>query len=74
MFGFKAPSPLLGLTSFDIVTGIAINSAQCIFLGLVKQLVGLWFDSKHSGQSWNCGTNAANVDQRLTRIKPPNVI
>ena len=74
MFGLKAPSLLLGLPSFDIVTGIAINSTHCIFLGVVKQLVGLWFDSKHSGQSWYCGTNAANADQCLTRIKPPNVI
>ena len=74
VFGFKAPSPLLGLPSFDIVTGIGIDSMHCIFLGVVKQLVGLWFDSKHSGLSWYCGTNVAKVDQPLTRIKPPNVI
>lgn len=74
VFGFKAPSPLLRLPSFDIVSGIGIDAMHCIFLGVVKQLVGLWFDSKHSGQSWYCGTNVAKVDQRLTRIKPPNVI
>ena len=67
MFGFKAPSPLLRLPSFDIVNGIGIDAMHCIFLGVVKQLVGLWFDSKHSGQTWYCGRNVAKVDQRLTR-------
>ena len=47
--GFKVPSPLLKLPSSDIVNGIAIDAMHCVFLGVVKQLVGLWFNSKHSG-------------------------
>ena len=47
--GFKVPSPLLKLPSSDIVNGIAIDAKHCVFLGVVKQLVGLWFNSKHSG-------------------------
>ena len=69
--GFKAPSPLLKLPSSDIVNGIGIDAMHCVFLGVVKQLVGLWFNSKHSGQRWYCGNS---VDKRLLEIKPASVI
>lgn len=72
--GFKAPSPLLKLPSFDIVNGIGIDAMHCVFLGVVKQLVGLWFNSKHSGQRWYCGNSVERVDKRLLEIKPPSVI
>ncbi|XP_074629306.1 uncharacterized protein LOC141886900 [Acropora palmata] len=72
--GFKAPSPLLKLQSFDIVNGIAIDAMHCVFLGVVKQLVGLWFNSKHSGEKWYCGSSVEKVDKRLLEIKPPSVI
>lgn len=72
--GFKAPSPLLKLPSFDIVSGIAIDAMHCVFLGVVKQLVGLWFNPKHSGQRWYCGNSVERVDKRLLEIKPPSVI
>ena len=47
---------------------------HCVFLGVVKQLVVLWFNSKHSGQRWYCGSNVEKVDKRLLEIKPPSVI
>lgn len=72
--GIKAPSPLLKLPSFDIVSGIAIDAMHCVYLGVVKQLVGLWFTSKHSGQRWYCGNKVERVDKRLLEIKPPSVI
>lgn len=72
--GFKAPSPLLKLPSFDIVNGIGIDAMHCVFLGVVKQLVGLWFNSKYSGQRWYCGNSVERVDKRLLEIKPPSVI
>lgn len=43
-------------------------------LGVVKQLVGLWFNSKHSDQRWYCGSQVEMVDKRLLEIKPPTVI
>ena len=46
---------LIGLTTnlptFKIVSSVAIGAMQCVFLGVVKQLVGLWFNSKHNGKS-----------------------
>ena len=70
----KAPSPLLKLPSFDIVRGIAIETMHCVYLGVVKQLVGLWFNSKHSGQKWYCGDKVERVDKRVLEIKPHSVI
>ena len=67
-------SPLLQLPSFDIVNGIGIDSMHCVFLGVVKQLVGLWFNSKHSGQRWYCGNSVEKVDMCLLEITPPSVI
>lgn len=72
--GFKAPSPLLQLPSFDVVNGIAIDTMHCVFLGVVKQLLGLWFNTKHSTQRWYCGNSVEKVDKRLLEIKPPSVI
>lgn len=72
--GIKAPSPLLQLPNFDVVSGIAIDVMHCVYLGVVKQLIGLWFNSKHSGQRWYCGNRVAVVDKRLLEIKPPSVI
>lgn len=65
---------MLQLPSFDTVNGIGIDSMHCVFLGVVKQLVGLWFNSKHSGQRWYCGNSVEKVDMHLLEIKPPSVI
>lgn len=70
--GHKAPSALLELSNFDIVNGIGIDSMHCIFLGVVKQLIGLWFNSKHCGEKWYCGNKVEEVDSRLLQIKPPS--
>jgi hypothetical protein len=72
--GFKAPSPLLQLPNFDVVNGISIDSMHCIYLGVVKQLIGLWFNSKHSGEKWYCGKSVDKVDKRLLEIKPPGIV
>lgn len=47
---------------------------HCVFLGVVKQLLGLWFNTKHSTQRWYCGNSVEKVDKRLLEIKPPSVI
>ena len=65
---------LLQLPSFDIVSGIGIDTMHCVYLGVVKQLVGLWFNSKHNGQRWYCGNHIERVDKHLLEIKPPSVV
>ena len=72
--GFKAPSPLLQLSSFDLPKGIAIDYMHGICLGVVKTMVDLWFDSTNSTHSWYCGNRLHEVDKRLLQIKPPNII
>jgi hypothetical protein len=62
--GFKAPSPLLLLPNFDVVNGISIDSMHCIYLGVVKQLIGLWY----------CGNSVNRVNKRLLEIKPPGIV
>ena len=67
-------SHLLHLPTFDIVSGIGIDTMHCVYLGVVKQLVSLWFSAKHSAQRWYCGNHVEKVDKRLMEIKPPCVI
>lgn len=47
---------------------------HCVYLGVVKQLVGIWFNWKHSGQKWYCGDRVEKVDKCLLEIKPPSMI
>ena len=70
----KAPSPLLQLPSFDTVNGVGIDTMHGVYLGVVKQLVGLWFNPKDSGQRQYCGNSVEKVYKRLLEIKPPSVM
>ncbi|KAK3728888.1 hypothetical protein QZH41_013899 [Actinostola sp. cb2023] len=72
--GFKSPGPLFYLPSLTIANGIAIDYMHCVCLGVVKYLVGLWFNPNNSGQLWYCGGMIPEVDKRLLQIKPPRFI
>ena len=71
--GFKAPSPLFEVPNFSIQLGVSIDYMHGVCLGVVKTLVGLWFDS-NSSKKWYCGQLVHQVDSRLLLIKPPSAI
>ena len=45
-----------------------------ILLGVCKELLKLWLDSKCSGEDWYCGSLIGLIDERLLSIKLPNSI
>jgi len=77
VFGVKSVSPLVLLnpsTGFDIVNSFPIDYMHCVLLGVTKQFLDLWFNSKYHDSPWYIGTSHKLVDQRLLTIKPPSDI
>lgn len=72
--GFRSLGPLFGLPGFSIPLGVSIDYMHGVCLGVVKTLVGLWFDSSNSSKKWYCGHLVHQVDSRLLSIKPPSAI
>ena len=62
------------LSNFDVVDGVAVDYMHGILLGVCKQLLKLWLDSKFSSEDWYCGSLIGLIDERLLSIKPPNSI
>lgn len=62
------------LPSFDMVRGTVTDFMHSVCLGVVRQMVDLWVDSKHHGESYYFGQKVNLVDQRLQLISPPSEI
>ena len=60
------------LSTFDIIRGIVFDSMHCIDLGVMKQLISLWFDSKYSAKPWYLGSFITQINQKLSNIIPPS--
>ena len=50
--GVKGPSLVSKLVP-DIIRCTAVDIMHGVFRGVCKLLIGLWFDSKHSGRPWS---------------------
>ena len=61
------------LSTFDIIRGIVFDSMHCVDLGVMKQLISLWFDSKYSAKPWYLGSFiSSQINQKLSNIIPPS--
>lgn len=45
---------------------------HCVLLGVCRQLLKLWFNSKNSKELWYIGNKIEELDSRLLNIQPPN--
>ena len=73
--GVKGPCWLTYLRgSFDLVKGNSIYYMHGVCLGIMKQLLTLWFAVTHSSEGFSHASSVTIVDQRLDSIKPPNNI
>ena len=71
VMGVQTLSPLFNLQKFDMVKSFVPDYMHCVLLGIVRQFLSMWFDSKYHEQSWYIGTKSNIIDQRLLSIKPP---
>ena len=72
--GVKGPCWLTYLRgSFDLVKGNSTDYMHGVCLGIMKQLLTLWFAASHSSEDFS-HASSVTVDDRLNNIKPPNNI
>ena len=62
------------LPSFDTVRGTVTDYMHSVCQGVMRQMVDLWFESKHHGESFCIGQKVKLVDEQLQLISPPSEI
>ena len=60
--GIKGPTWLMKLNCYDIIEGTAIDYMHCTLLGVMKQLLSLWFGTEHKKESYYIGKQISVVD------------
>lgn len=72
--GFKSISPAVGLPCFNVIDGFCIDYMHCCLLGVVRQMLELWFDSENHSKKYYIGLRTSKIDEILCNIKPPQSI
>ena len=72
--GVKSPTWLMKLQYYDSIAGTAVDYMYYALLGVIKYLLGLWFNSEHIKENFYIGRSVLLVDKRLKEITPPLVI
>ncbi|KAK3918094.1 Serine/threonine-protein phosphatase 4 catalytic subunit 1 [Frankliniella fusca] len=70
--GVKYPSAITQIM-YDVIRGFAVDDLHTLYLGVTKTLTKLLFDSKHSSEPYSLRKYLHLVDERLLKIKLPNV-
>lgn len=70
VMGIKGPSPLMKLENFQMINGFVPEYQHSVCLGVTRQLVNMWFDSRNHEQEWYIGTKSDHIDKELITIKP----
>ncbi|KAK6489849.1 hypothetical protein HHUSO_G6776 [Huso huso] len=72
--GVKGPSILMCIPNFDIIDGFIPDYMHCALLGVARQMMRLWVESKYHRYPFYLGTQVERIDSRLLPIKPPSNI
>lgn len=72
--GVKGPSVISILPTFDPVRGIAVDFMHCVCLGVMRQFVHLWMDSKQHEKPYYIGRRELEINERLKTINVPSKI
>ena len=67
----KGVCQFASLRNFDISKGVCLDYMHGVLLGVTKQLMGLWLDTKYKDNPWYCGDAIGVIDERLCSIQPP---
>lgn len=57
-----------------MINGIGIDVMHCVFLGVMKKLMDLWFSSDHRLEPYSLCNLIDAFDQKLANVWPPNFI
>ena len=72
--GVKGHSWFLHVPKFDIIDSVALDYMHGLVLGVMKMLMGLWFDTAHRAECFSITKLVGRVDDRITKITPPHII
>ena len=62
------------LPEFDIIQGMSVDYMHCVLLGVTRQLLHLWFDSKNRKEPFYLGNRLEEVDILLMSMQPTSEI
>ena len=68
--GIKGPSVLSPY--LNVVDDIPVDYMHAVLEGVIKQIMCMWFNSKHHKSSFYMGTKVKAIDRLLLKIKPPS--
>ncbi len=76
IYGVKGSSVLSQLPDFDIIFNFVFDCMHAIDLGIIRQLFGLWFDSKNFKEKFYIGSsyNKNLINSRLANLTVPTNI
>ena len=71
--GIKGPTLLTEIVR-NIFTSTAVDSLHCIYLGLMRQLLHLWFNKENKEEPFSIHSKLKTVNQRLRKLAPPHFL
>jgi hypothetical protein len=74
VFGVKGLTILSLIPSFDLVKGFFPDYMHSVLLGVVRQMISLWFDSSNHSKPFYLGRHVQHIDSLLLAIKPPSEV
>ena len=72
--GVKGPTLLHYFLTLFICSSTAIDSMHCLYLGLMKQLLNLWFNSVYHTESFSLSKQVKEVNRRLSELRFPHFV
>jgi hypothetical protein len=71
MFGVKGDSVMSSLIAFEYPMGIHTDPMHCIYINIVKYLLGLMFSDEYKGERFSCFHLIETIESRISKIKVP---
>lgn len=71
--GIKGPTVLSSMVR-NLLLSLAIDSMHCIYLGIMRALLHLWFDKEYKEESFSIFTKLKIVNSRLRNLAPPHFL
>ncbi|KAK3928284.1 Flap endonuclease 1 [Frankliniella fusca] len=72
--GVDGPSMLSHILSSSVIDSVSIDSMHCLFIGVTKSLLRLWFDPKYHKAPFSLKTKANQVNLLLRNLKLPHFV
>lgn len=66
--GVKGYLWFMFILGFDIIKGVVVDYMYCVFLGVTKIFMILWFDKLYVIEFWNISKKVEEVDRCLFNI------